>query len=476
MKINEILTKNGDDAVSELKKRRYTDLPDAGSAAKALEPEKHDINDLLIRPDRRVKVDNAGSESEQKVIDTGNGESGYKIEKVARIKLALQKLIVKRSVAFLFGNPVAYNATTKTENEKLLLKGLKRILYDVKSNSLNRKVARAVFSFKECAELWYPVEKPNNNYGFPSKFKLRCILLSPAFGDTLYPYFDEIGDMAAFSREFTRDKTTYFETYTDELQYLWEQGTNGYELSEGYPKKIAIGKIPVVYAYQEEFETQDVDSLIDRLELLLSNFADTNDYHAAPKIFIKGELKGFSKKGESGAIIEGEDGSDAKYLSWQNAPESVKLEIETLLRMIYTITQTPDISFDSVKGLSAISGIALKLLFMDAHLKVQDKLEIFDEYLQRRVNVITSFIANFNTALDKEAKDMEIEPEITPYMLTSEMDDVKLWLEANGNKPLISHKQSVKAANLSQDPDEDWNEIQSESVRQLYSDSFEPTV
>jgi len=476
MKLNEILSQSGDDAVSALKNRRYTDLPDAAAAAKALEPEKHNINNPLLRPDKKVKVDDAGSESAGKVIDAGEGAAGYKIEKVARIRLALQKLIIKRSVAFLFGNPVAYHATARTDAEKALLKGLKRILYDVKSNSLNRRVARAVFGFKECAELWYPVERPNHDYGFPSTFKLRCLLLSPAFGDTLYPYFDETGDMTAFSREFVRDKVTFFETYTDTAQYLWAQGAAGYALVEGYPKPIAIGKIPVVYAYQEEFETQDVDALIDRLELLLSNFADTNDYHAAPKIFVKGELKGFSKKGESGAIIEGEDGSDAKYLAWQNAPESVRLEMETLLRMIYTITQTPDISFDSVKGLGAISGIALKLLFMDAHLKVRDKLEIFDAYLQRRVNVVTSFLAHFNTALQDAAKALEIEPEVTPYMLSSEMDEVKLWLEANGNKPLVSHKQSVRAANLSQDPDADWIEIENENAKVLYSDSFEPTT
>ncbi len=76
---------------------------------------------------------------------------------------------------------------------------------------------------------------------------------------------------------------------------------------------------------------------------------------------------------------------------WAQAPESVKLEIETLLRMIYTITQTPDIAFDSVKGIGAVSGVALKLLFMDAHLKVQDKCEVFDDYLQRRLSVIQAF-------------------------------------------------------------------------------------
>jgi SPP1 family phage portal protein len=257
---------------------------------------------------------------------------------------------------------------------------------------------------------------------------------------------------------------------------LWRQGDNGFEAVEGYPKPIAIGKIPIVYAFQEEFETQDVDLLIDRLETLLSNFADTNDYHAAPKIFVKGELLGFSKKGETGAIIQGDEKSEAKYLEWANAPEAVKLEIETLLRMIYTITQTPDISFDSVKGLGAISGVALKLLFMDAHLKVQDKREIFDEFLQRRVNVIKAFIGKFNTSLETDCENLEIEPEITPYMLTSEIDEINYWMTANGNKPMISQKQSVMAASLSQNPEADFEQIQDESSRENFFSIAEPVV
>lgn len=292
------------------------------------------------------------------------------------------------------------------------------------------------------------------------------------FGDTLYPYFDETGDMTAFSRAFSRrsddgkSAVDYFETYTDTEHWLWLNGANGYDVVEGYPKQVSIGKIPVVYGNQPQFETEDVDSLIDRLEVLLSNFADTNDYHAAPKIFIKGELKGFSKKGESGAIIEGEDGSDAKYLSWANAPEAVKLEIETLLRMIYTLTQTPDISFDAVKGLGAISGIALKLLFMDAHLKVQDKREIFDEYLQRRVNVIKAYIGKFNTALESDSEMLEVEPEITPYMLTNEIDELNYWLTANGNKPVISQEESIEKVGLSSNPQGTFTKIQDESSRE----------
>ena len=462
MDVKEIFSlESPDKMIQELKAGRSMPHPDVDRARKAIEPDLHDVNSKVLRPDKKVLT---GAE------DNSPEEERYRIEKVARIRLALQKLIINRSVSFCFGNPVLYNATPENDNEQLVFGALKRILYDNKSDSLNRRIGRSVFGYKECAEIWYPVERPNTEYGFGCKFKLRCALFSPEYGDELYPYFDETGDMIVFSRAFSKKDTEgkvvyYFEAYTDTEHWLWRRMDTAYELVEGYPKDIAIGKIPIVYGYQERFETEDVDSLIDRLETLLSNFADTNDYHASPKIFVRGALVGFSKKGESGAILEGDENSDAKYLEWSNAPQAVKLEVETLLRMIYTITQTPDISFESVKGLGAISGIALKLLFLDAHLKVQDKRVVFDDYLQRRVNVIKAFIGVFNVSLEKDCKTMEIQPEIIPYMIESEIDDINKWLAANGNRPLVSQKQSVKSANLSQDPEADYEQIQEEATR-----------
>lgn len=478
MKIEELLNqKNGEaevnynDIITELQSKRNSEQPDCEKARKQLDPLEHDVCDPVKRPDKSVKVDPDDKEQENvtTIISTDGGEPkpGYRKEPVARIALAIQKLIVKRAVAFLFGNPVELNATPETDAQKLVLKAVKRVLFDVKAKSLNRKVARQVFSCTECAELWYPVEKKTSSYGFESKFKLRCAVFSPLLGDTLYPYFDESGDMVAFSRMYTQTDAKdvehkFFETYTDKQHFLWESTSSGWELVEGYPRIIQIGKIPVVYANQEQVEWEDVQVLIDRLEKLLSNFADTNDYHASPKIFVKGEIKGFSKKGEAGAVIEGEEDSDAHYLAWQNAPEAVKLEIETLLKMIYTITQTPDISFDSVKGLGSISGVALKLLFMDAHLKVADKQEIFDEYMQRRINIIKAFVGNFNTKLASDCENLEIEPEITPYMIEDEKAKIDLLTTANGGRPVVSQKRSAELANLSSDTDADFEQMQEE--------------
>lgn len=455
--------------INELKNGRLTRETDVSTAKAALDPLQHKVFNRIYRPDKKVRIDpdEAGITENVVQVTSGTEQVAFRMEPVARIALALQKLIVRRAVAFLFGNPVSLEASTEGKEQESVLFALKRVLYDIKQKSFNRKVARNMLECTEVAEIWYPVEKANKTYGFQSKFKLRCGIFSPLNGDKLYPYFDETGDMIAFSREWSvKDNsgkvTNYFETYTDEQKVMFRLGEKGYEIAEGYPIVNPIGKIPVIYGIQPAVEWDDVQILIERLEFLLSNFADTNDYHAAPKIFVKGQITGFSKKGETGAILEGDADSSAEYLSWANAPESVKLEIETLLRMIYTLSQTPDISFESVKGIGAVSGVALKLLFMDAHLKVQDHSEVFDEYLQRRLNVIKAYIGEFNKALKTASDDLMVEPIITPYMITDEAAELKIWMDANGGNAVISQKASFEKAAMTQDTAADFEQYQNE--------------
>jgi hypothetical protein len=455
--------------IQELKKGRLKTEPDVSASKEQLDPLQHQVFNKIKRPDKRVRIDADELAVSENVISVtaGTEQAAFRMEPVARIALALQKLIVKRAVSFLFGNPVSLEVSTANESQANVKKAVERVLYDVKERSLNRRVARHLFSSTEVAEVWYPVEETNERYGFNSKTKLRCGIFSPLNGDTLYPYFDETGDMVAFSREFevslgNNKVRRYFETYTADFTYQFVQGEKGYEIVVGFPKANPIKKIPVIYAEQAAVEWADVQILIERLETLLSNFADTNDYHASPKIFVTGEVTGFSRKGETGAIIEGDENSTAQYLAWQNAPESVKLEIETLLRMIHTITQTPDISFDSIKGIGAVSGIALKLMFMDAHLKVQEHCEIFDDYLQRRINVVKAFIGEMNQKMKAEADKLMIEPVITPYMIVDEAAELKIWQDANGGNPVISQKASFAKAGLTADPDADFKQYQDE--------------
>lgn len=479
-------------AITQLKSNRGSSQPDVAKIKAQLDPQKHDVMNPAKRKDRWVKVDandpnNGGTGSDDGVrVTTSMSQDGTQLRKepVERVAIALQKLIVKRAVAFLFGNKVLLDADPENAQEEQALKSLKKILKKAKTQTLNRRIARAVFSCTEAAEYWYPVPQPGNSlYGFNSDFKLRCSIFSPLKGDELYPYFDETGDMVAFSRQFTvtdasGTERTYFETYTAEMTYRWENGSGGWKLCEGYPTKNPIGKIPIIYVKQEDTEWADVQALIDRLEKLLSNFADTNDYHASPKIVTKGDIINFAKKGEAGAIIEMSPDGDAHYLTWDKAPDSVKLEIETLLRLIYTITQTPDISWESVKGLN-VSGVALRLLFLDAHLKVEDKMEVFGDFLSRRYAVLLEYLAQMNAG-NKDFADacrtVNVEPIVTPYTLEDEKEKVEILMAATGQKAISSRKKAVERLGWTDDVTGEIDAIEEEEEMASYGSVTEPTI
>lgn len=461
MKIEEIITSlSGEDvegigAQIQALKQRNTNAPNMEEISKQWNPKGHDIWDKAKRPDKTVKRD-------------VGGETVSTTESVARIALALQKLIVKRAASFLFGNEVIINSSklNLSDQEEKALEVLKKILSKNKEKSHNKRLARELFKCTEVAEVWYPVESSKEDrYGFESDIKIRCQIFTPD-NEHLFPIFDDTGDMIAFSREYIKKEdskeVTYFETYTSDEKVVWKQDGKDWEVVER--KDNPIKKIPIVYARQNQTEWEDVQSIIDRLEKLLSNYSDTIDYHASPTIFVQGEIVGFSKKGEAGKIIEGKNEAKAEYLSWDQAPDAVKLEIENDLRMIFSLTQTPDISFESVKGIGAISGIALKLLFLDAHLKVEDKKEIFDDFLTRRYNILKAYIGEMNNGMKKAANSLDLEPEITPYMINDEQSLMEMLVSGSGGKAIISRKTAVKTLGWVDDIDEELKEIKNEEV------------
>jgi len=465
MTIEEILALEPQEMISELKKGRNSSLPEVAKYIKAIDPKGHDIFDAAKRPDKLIK----------------ETDDRTRTEPVARIGIAMQKLIVKRAVAFVFGNPVELNMESEDATDKKIYDAVVEILSDAKIDSLNRRVAKSLFSCTEVAELWYPQPiKPEEEplYGIDSKFKLRMKVLDPMKGENLFPYFDEYGDMIAFSREYNiqkgDSKKTYIEIYTDSQIFKFDSSDGTPVLVEGYPALNQIGKIPIVYGQQDQSDFEDVQGMIDRLEKLLSNFADTNDYHSAPTIFIKGTIKGFAKKGESGKIIEGDKDSTAEYLSWSSAPAAIQLEIETLLQMIHTISQTPDISFENVKGLGATSGKALRMMFLDAHLKVEDHMEVFDEYLQRRISIIKAFVGSASTSLAKEAKKTKITSKVTPYMIDDEADRIDILMTATGNKAILSQKSAIHRSGMVVDAEAELTQIQAEETATKTIDTFTP--
>jgi len=466
-----------------MKIEEVTQKTDIAESIAVIRKTARELDVEVLKAQYSVKSHETMNPAVRKKKTIKKAENSSSLVEVNRLAFPLQKRIVNSSVSFTFGSPVLLECEAKSEQEKLVLHAVARVLFDNKSGSLNRRMARNLFRSTEVAECWFPVpvgaseDSTHETYGFKSSVKLRCKLFSPWLGDKLMPVFSAIGDMIAFGREYSREddgkKTIYFEAYTDDETVVWVQ--KGQLWSEASRTPNAGSKIPIVYASQEEPEWADVQYSIERLETLLSNFADTNDYHASPKIFIEGKITGFSQKGETGAILQGDIGTKASYLSWDHAPESIKLEIETLLRFIYSFSQTPDISFESVKGLGQISGEALKMLFIDAHLKVQEKREVLDEYLQRRVNLLLNFIGVIDPSLKKVTDNLEIVPEIVPFVINDAKNLIDRMVSANGGKPILSQRTSIAVSGLVEDVDAEYKLILEEQANDNLFDVTQST-
>lgn len=469
-------------AIDLLKSKRIGDNPKVEEINKELDPTKHKVMDPTIRKDKKVKADvDAGEEANAGSISVTRGSRKTSIpmryEKVSRVSLAYQSLIVSRAVAFIFGIPVQYSCDTEDAQELEIFKAVKKVLHHNKEKYFNREIARELFSYTEVAELWYTTEEKEQNtiYGFPSKFKLRVMPLKPSENNSLYPYFDNTGNLLAFSRSYIlkeNDKDVeYFETYTDSFIYKWKKEESWEAVEEikdgvsvSYPIPNVIGKIPIVYARQEHPEWYRAQNIIESDEELRSNFSDTNKYHASPTIAVKGTVLGFSKKGESGKVVEMKPDADVKYLEWSQASESVKTEHEMNREDIFALTQTPDISFNNVKSLGNLGVAAQKMLFMDAHLKVMDKEEILGEYLQRRINLITSFIASMNIKYKSVKENIIITPEITPYIMGDDKETISNVTSAV-SAGVMSRKTGIEKIAYVHDAEAELNQIIEEEAK-----------
>lgn len=90
MKIDEILKMQPNERVSALKKGRRSPAPDLAKITKEWDPSKHEIFNPADRPDKTVYYP---------IYDeNGRETTGSRIEKVARIAVSLQQLIVKLSL------------------------------------------------------------------------------------------------------------------------------------------------------------------------------------------------------------------------------------------------------------------------------------------------------------------------------------------------------------------------------------------
>lgn len=400
---------------------------------------------------------------------------------VTRITYDLQRLAVKRMTELVTGIPVKRVYKPENDRQQEVARVMEKIYERNRIDSVNIERCNMMFAGCEVMTLWYAVEERNTLYGTTSPIKLRCRNFSPMFGDELYPLFDEYGDMIALSIGYTRKvggKTvTYFDAYTAD-RHLKFSSDNGWQVIED--EAITLGKIPAIYGFRPTPIWEDTSKIVYEMEWAMSRNGNYLRENSKPLFVVfADEAIAYGGEGEDDpdhnkgkAIMQFPKGSNASYITWQQATENLKFYVSELRQSFFTQLQLPDWSYESMKA-TPMSGESRKQLFIDCQLKVKDESGRLIEYFDREVNVVKAFakaILGEGYASDIDA--LPVENVITPFTINDDKDTIQNLVLANGNKPVMSQRESVEMLGWSSDVDKTMEEIAAESK----TDLFEPTI
>lgn len=468
-------------------KYRRTPLPDAQRLLDDWDPDRHEVMDKNVRPDSKVIA-----EEGHKDPKTGKTYPAvYKNDDVNptnRIMLPLEQDITNIHTAWTVGKDPKINCKPNNDEEQELLNIVNAVNRKNKMRYNNKRIVRSWFSETEVAEYWYVVK----DQGFWSKilaqvkrafgsvtpqYKLRCAIWSPFRGDKLYPLFDEKGDYIALSREYSvkdvdGSETTYFMTVTDAKVYRWRLDADWVKVGEF---KHGFTKNPTIYSWRSKPLCHNIKPIRERLERLMSNFADCIDRCFFPYLILEGEIHGTPQQSGKNRLIKITNGGKVYYLNWDQASDAVRLELDGLWSKAYQLTNTPQLSLEALKGLGDVpSGKAFQFLFMGTNLAVDNHAEVIGEHLQRRYNFLASAIGSLNAEYTQASQTIDIEVEIQPYTIDDIAEKIKNATDACG-QPVASLKTGVMMAGLVDDVDDEVREIEEQNAANAMTSITEPT-
>jgi len=395
-----------------------------------------------------------------------------KIVDVARISTNFPKKVVRTSTAFLFGGDMKITASDYNDG----FQEFKRVwTRKLKMQSVLKTFTRKVLSESKAAMIFYPTVSRQIDGSPNTELKVN-ILSVPRNENTVsdfYPHFNDDNDLDAFIHKYQvivdgmiRESCTLWTN--DKIIYaVYDSGWTLKEVPNLFKK------IPVVYGDIYYPELDDVADVMDAREMRLSRIHDTNDYYSEPilKTIDMADLPSketvgkeiaFSSKIDptTGNLIHG----DAEYLTWQQSIDSITKELDEMKDEQYSGTSTPDFSFNNMKGIGNLSGVARKFMTIDATIKASDNMEVFGPVVQRSVAVVLAGICNItNIKYRSQLINNQIDVEfgsILPDDLSETLQNLSI---ANGGKSINSQRTVTANSPFTNDIDEEIRQMEDEA-------------
>lgn len=400
-------------------------------AIKEYNPQTHEV---MNRPDKKRKK-----------------MEPYRTEKLPR---ARQRYINEVELFFLLGGPLKWSKVSGDDEAYELFTDFIRDYY---IDSKLRTLKRLAGSETEASLVFRPYTGEDGNMG------VDVFVAARSTGYRNRPLFDQYGNLVAFAYGYTTRESTgdveHWDILTPENTFVCTRGRMGWNVDTF---SNPTGKINVLYARQKK-AWDGVECRLDREERLHSKIADTNNYFADPIATATADVvKLMTDNNQSERIgqliqLQGKD-SAFGYVNPPQDSEARRDELYSLQESILFDTFTPDFSFEKMKGLGTLTGVAIKNAMVLGYVKREKNIESWKEYVDRMRNVILAILAQLHPDKAKDILGLDVAFEF-PEPFAS--DRREQWEAISGlyRSGLVSLEEAVKMLALTKAPEEEVKKI-----------------
>lgn len=278
-------------------------------------------------------------------------------------------------------------------------------------------------------------------------------------GMAAIPFWDDYMDLQYFAEQYSEMdysgmKHTISRIFTDEqtTEFLDGTATSMIENLYGLPIVFYVNDI---FHRQIKTDLEDLQSIVEEMETLLSDVADTNKYHGDPLLLVFGQrLNNLQGKGK---ILNFEKGADAKYLTWDQNINASDWLYNKLKESFFDIAMLPRIFYDT-SSLTSVSGVALRMFYLASLIKAQEKAMNFKDGLLRRYKLLARiYELTTNRTIDTDS--IKIEVNVNLPLNEAETINNLLMLLTGG---LITKETALKKTPYVDNPEEEFKKIMDE--------------
>lgn len=381
-----------------------------------------------------------------------NGRPNYSIN------VNMAKYVIDVATAYTFGIPVNY--TTKNDNIKTVLERIKDILKNCNANEVDFQQGGDMSTYGVSYQL---VMVKNGENPIEERIKFKYLNPLQTFIVTDNTILEE-PLCAVYFYNYVENNVSKMKVYVYDKTYLYIfNGTNDNLLLEE-KKPHNMGIIPIIQCLNNDDAFSDIQcitDLLDALSLSVSNNTDNLQSIANAILAASGgtlDEEAVKELNET-KVANLPEGAKMEWIIKNINPEAEKMQLDTLTKFLFQISQVPDLTDDAFGGTQ--SGVAMQYKLWGMNQLWVAKTTKYEKALYDRLKILLHLLQYRFKSNVQLLGDIEI-----TFSKNLPQDNNEVYQMVQALKDVVSTRTILGQIPFVEDVDKEIEELDKEAEKQ----------